>query len=175
MDLGAGQGSDNEVSISASDTEDAISVSVPVDDEGFETLAAEIREVLAELAQDKAMDAFRFVYCTRKQKSFQLPVFKIFLILSLPFFFLFSVLPVTWFEPRSSSIHNHYLRPNAYLGMSLFNHNNLNYNILLMSRCSFFFTRLSNSSLNFLFHSLDFARGGLPAALRPAVYRMARC
>jgi len=32
---------------------------VPVDDEGFETLAAEIREVLAELAQDKAMDAFR--------------------------------------------------------------------------------------------------------------------
>ena len=32
-----------------------------------------------------------------------------------------------------------------------------------MSRCSFFFTRLSNSSLNFLFHSLDFARGGLPA------------
>lgn len=95
MDLGAGQGSDNEVSISASDTEDAISVSVPVDDEGFETLAAEIREVLAELAQDKAMDAFRFVYCTRKQKSFQLPVFKIFLILSLPFFFLFSVLPVT--------------------------------------------------------------------------------
>jgi hypothetical protein len=59
MDLNAGQGSDNEISMSASDTEDAVSVSVPVDDEGFETLAAEIREVLAELAQDKAMDAFR--------------------------------------------------------------------------------------------------------------------
>ncbi len=59
MDLIAGQGSDNEISMSASDTEDAVSVSVPVDDEGFETLAAEIREVLAELAQDKAMDAFR--------------------------------------------------------------------------------------------------------------------
>ena len=61
MDLGAGGGgSDNEISMSASDTEDAVSVSVPVDDEGFETLAAEIREVLAELAQDKAMDAFRY-------------------------------------------------------------------------------------------------------------------
>jgi hypothetical protein len=60
MDLNAGGGSDNEISMSASDTEDAVSVSVPVDDEGFETLAAEIREVLAELAQDKAMDAFRY-------------------------------------------------------------------------------------------------------------------
>ncbi len=62
MDLNAGPGSDNEISMSASDTEDAVSVSVPVDDEGFETLAAEIREVLAELAQDKAMDAFRCVF-----------------------------------------------------------------------------------------------------------------
>ena len=34
-----------------SDTDDVGSVSVPVDDEGFETLAAEIKEVLAELAQ----------------------------------------------------------------------------------------------------------------------------
>ena len=59
MDLNVNPGSDNEASIDASDTEDAVSVSVPVDDEGFETLAAEIREVLAELAQDKAMDAFR--------------------------------------------------------------------------------------------------------------------
>ena len=59
MELNVNAGSDNEASIDASDTEDAVSVSVPVDDEGFETLAAEIREVLAELAQDKAMDAFR--------------------------------------------------------------------------------------------------------------------
>ena len=69
MDLGAGQGSDNEISMSASDTEDAVSVSVPVDDEGFETLAAEIREVLAELAQDKAMDAFRYCYCPKRTCS----------------------------------------------------------------------------------------------------------
>ena len=59
-DLGV---SDNEGSITASDnTEDAASASVPVDDEGFETLASEIREVLAELAQDKSMDAFRGEY-----------------------------------------------------------------------------------------------------------------
>ena len=69
MDLGAGQGSDNEISMSASDTEDAVSVSVPVDDEGFETLAAEIREVLAELAQDKAMDAFRYWTLLLPQKN----------------------------------------------------------------------------------------------------------
>ena len=43
--------SDEESSAQVSDTDDAGSVSVPVDDEGFETLAAEIREVLAELAQ----------------------------------------------------------------------------------------------------------------------------
>ena len=33
-----------------------------VDDEGYETLVVEIKEVLAELAQDKAMDAFRGEY-----------------------------------------------------------------------------------------------------------------
>ena len=56
-DLGV---SDHDGSVSHSDnTEEAASASVPVDDEGFETLAAEIREVLAELAQDKSMDAFR--------------------------------------------------------------------------------------------------------------------
>ena len=65
MDLNVNPGSDNEASIDASDTEDAVSVSVPVDDEGFETLAAEIREVLAELAQDKAMDAFRWSWSNK--------------------------------------------------------------------------------------------------------------
>ena len=39
-----------------------IVTTAPVDDEAFETLAAEIKEVLAELAQDKAMDAFRGEY-----------------------------------------------------------------------------------------------------------------
>ena len=47
-------------------SEAALSVGIvataPVDDEAFETLAAEIKEVLAELAQDKAMDAFRGEY-----------------------------------------------------------------------------------------------------------------
>ena len=53
MELNPDQGHSEEEPSSAqvSDTEDAGSVSVPVDDEGFETLAAEIREVLAELAQ----------------------------------------------------------------------------------------------------------------------------
>ena len=47
--------SDGEGSVSASDTEasdtGAGGISGTVDDEAFETLAAEIREVLAELAQ----------------------------------------------------------------------------------------------------------------------------
>ena len=51
---------------SASDDGSGPSVGIvttaPVDDEAFETLAAEIKEVLAELAQDKAMDAFRGEY-----------------------------------------------------------------------------------------------------------------
>ena len=51
MELSAEQPSEEESSANVSETDDAGSVSVPVDDEGFETLAAEIREVLAELAQ----------------------------------------------------------------------------------------------------------------------------
>ena len=51
MELSAEQPSEEETSANVSETDDAGSVSVPVDDEGFETLAAEIREVLAELAQ----------------------------------------------------------------------------------------------------------------------------
>ena len=52
MELEPEQASDQDASSAAvSDTDEAGSVSVPVDDEGFETLAAEIREVLAELAQ----------------------------------------------------------------------------------------------------------------------------
>ena len=62
MELSVEQASEEESSANVSETDDAGSVSVPVDDEGFETLAAEIREVLAELAQDKAIDAFRGEY-----------------------------------------------------------------------------------------------------------------
>jgi hypothetical protein len=53
MELTADAQSEEESSINVSnnDTDEAGSTSVPVDDEGFETLAAEIREVLAELAQ----------------------------------------------------------------------------------------------------------------------------
>ena len=51
MELSTEQPSEEESSAAVSETDDAGSVSVPVDDEGFETLAAEIREVLAELAQ----------------------------------------------------------------------------------------------------------------------------
>ena len=50
-----GSGSEAELSV-------GIVATAPVDDEAFETLAAEIKEVLAELAQDKAMDAFRGEY-----------------------------------------------------------------------------------------------------------------
>jgi len=35
------------------------SVAAGVDDDAYETLVVEIKEVLSELAQDKAMDAFR--------------------------------------------------------------------------------------------------------------------
>ena len=52
MELNVEQASEEESSQGGvSDTDDVGSVSVPVDDEGFETLAAEIKEVLAELAQ----------------------------------------------------------------------------------------------------------------------------
>jgi hypothetical protein len=53
MELNPEQASEEESSQGGgvSDTDDVGSVSVPVDDEGFETLAAEIKEVLAELAQ----------------------------------------------------------------------------------------------------------------------------
>ena len=53
MELNPEQASDEESASQGgvSDTDDVGSVSVPVDDEGFETLAAEIKEVLAELAQ----------------------------------------------------------------------------------------------------------------------------
>ena len=43
--------SGEEVSSNVSDTDDIGTDEVHIDDEGFETLAAEIREVLAELAQ----------------------------------------------------------------------------------------------------------------------------
>ena len=52
MELEVDQGpSEEEVSSNVSDTDDAGTDEVHIDDEGFETLAAEIREVLAELAQ----------------------------------------------------------------------------------------------------------------------------
>ena len=57
MELSTEQPSEEESSAAVSETDDAGSVSVPVDDEGFETLAAEIREVLAELAQVIALRA----------------------------------------------------------------------------------------------------------------------
>ncbi|XP_059079555.1 cilia- and flagella-associated protein 58-like [Tigriopus californicus] len=53
--------SENE-DITGSENEDPTITSVPVDDEAFETLVVEIKEVLAELAQDKAMDGFRGEY-----------------------------------------------------------------------------------------------------------------
>ena len=54
MELSTGEEVEEEVSSNVSDTDDAGSASVHIDDEGFETLAAEIREVLSELAQVKS-------------------------------------------------------------------------------------------------------------------------
>ena len=51
LQLGTDQNKEESSQGGVSDTDDVGSVSVPVDDEGFETLAAEIKEVLAELAQ----------------------------------------------------------------------------------------------------------------------------
>ena len=53
---------DDDISDSSSENEEATMASVPVDDEGYETLVADIKEVMAELAQDKAMDAVRGEY-----------------------------------------------------------------------------------------------------------------
>ena len=70
MELEVDQGpSEEEVSSNVSDTDDAGTDEVHIDDEGFETLAAEIREVLAELAQVNYVVFLNFVkfgppYCT---------------------------------------------------------------------------------------------------------------
>lgn len=54
---------ENDESYTGSDIDDEEMVTqIPVDDHGFETLAQDFKEVLAELAQDKAMDAFRGEY-----------------------------------------------------------------------------------------------------------------
>ena len=51
MELNPENVSEEDTSIHNTDSDEAESAFVPVDDEGFETLSAEIREVLAELAQ----------------------------------------------------------------------------------------------------------------------------
>ena len=71
MELNPEQASEEESSQGGvSDTDDVGSVSVPVDDEGFETLAAEIKEVLAELAQ---VFTFSFVVIIIRLLTYQHP------------------------------------------------------------------------------------------------------
>ena len=63
MDLSDGEGSVTASESEASDTAGG-GISGTVDDEAFETLAAEIREVLAELAQVIKL-RYQFILCSK--------------------------------------------------------------------------------------------------------------